>query len=66
MYPILRPRPAPPSWLYRYGSVNVTAHATTQNAAVPTPMIFERFGPTHISVAHDHASGPHDMLNANT
>lgn len=37
-----------------------------QKAAVPIPIIFDRFGPTHISVATDHASGPHDMLNANT
>lgn len=37
-----------------------------QKAAVPMPMILERLGPTHISVATDHASGPHETLKANT
>lgn len=37
-----------------------------QKAAVPIPMIFDLLGPTHISVATDQASGPQDMLNANT
>lgn len=37
-----------------------------QKAAVPMPIILERLGPTHISVATDHASGPHDTLKAKT